>query len=235
MSETNNESFEHRIHCLFCKTLLHSCNDEDCKEIKRPKNPPETKEFVNGSISLLNDGVCTSEICLIKFQAHTWQLAFEKCKENLEESKRINSTFRIFGMSFDSLLDLFKNGKIDLDITPREYLNSRTLGWEKLGETAEGIETLQIVNQLHELAMRRTSEIILKSGSKLQIKKQVSETSKKKILNKESENKSGSISKPKISKYDKMVNSHMSKYGIQKDEAKSFLAKMGITPESMEG
>src|SRR5215510_4488561 len=91
--ENCKSNFHHTIRCVYCKQKMHSCCNDDCREIKVPAIPAETnlveeiesvttkklEEINTYKIDMgtnpLYDGVCNSEVCQLKWQMNVWKLA----------------------------------------------------------------------------------------------------------------------------------------------------------------
>jgi hypothetical protein len=251
-SKANCKSeFHHKQRCIYCNKITHTCCDEDCKLInKLPPIPPETdlvemieskttkkleeiERFqidmgVNPAIS----SVCESELCQVKWMMNVYKLAFEQYKNNDIKTKALDSTFRILMLRPEKFAQLVKNGTIDPTITPIEFVNARSFGWEK-----QTPEENQVFQTILEACFKRVIEIGIKQNSKVNVKKKLSDETLAKIaehdrkLAEEKKAKAASASKPQLSKYEKLIQKTMHDFKCTREKAIEFQASIGNTEE----
>ena len=239
MSSNNGTSSDphiHEIKCIFCKKIIHACNDEDCKKHTTVHFPDKIKQApikVDMGLNPWTDGICEEEICQVKWMMKMWEMAFltYTSEFNLEEAKVINSTFRILMLKPDKIEQLVKNGTLNAIVTPMEFVTARTFGWESMSP-----EAVQTMVEILAAALKRVSEIALKQNSKINIKKKLNDETAKKVADskKAQAEPNKSAGRPTQTKWEKFLTAQKKIYpGVSDDQLLPHLAKLGYTPETV--
>ena len=247
--ELCKSNFHHTIRCIYCKSKIHSCCDDDCKEIAKKLDipsetdlvevieSPKTKQLeeiqrfkIDMGIDPEHDGICNQEICQVKWQMNVWKLAFLQYKNNDIKQRALDSTFRILMLKPDKFAQLVKSGVIDANITPKEFVNARNFGWELMQP-----EEAQTFQAILEASFRRVTEIVVSQNSKVNIKKKLSDETVKKVqeAQQKATEKTKKTPAPKVSKFIKLIQDHMNRFKMTEDQAKDYLAKMGMTEDTV--
>jgi len=96
-------------------------------------------------------------------------------------------------------------------------------------------EEAQTFQAILEASFRRVTEIVVSQNSKVNIKKKLSDETVKKVqeAQQKATEKTKKTPAPKVSKFIKLIQDHMNRFKMTEDQAKDYLAKMGMTEDTV--
>jgi|SRR5215510_2127435 len=245
--------YHHNMHCFYCKDFVHSCCTEDCDFINKDFVPKDLKnefgievsadevKIVRGKqiqidlgLDILRDTVCNKVVCQSLWAANVWKLAFLQTKNDFEQFKVVNSSFRILGLKADKLDNLVKSGVLNISTSPKDFVRARMEGWEKCHP-----DSLETVGEVFSEAMKAIFTILQTMGTKQNLKKRKEDELQQKIQERDKQaqqnnNGHNKVGRPKLSKFEKMKAEFKAKYPTAKDEEIiEHLKKMGLTEDTV--